>query len=149
MVHAGADDVSEALHLANRIAAMGYLFPIDDHTMTVKNDSHTYYRFQTPCLYPSRCPEADTVDYAVYLCKRTMQNKHRLELTDFEAERLASLQSLYYHKWEFIYMQVCFEIFVITIYHTCARLYSVGASIRYTLIRSLLYFRKISFKNSH
>ncbi|VUZ53906.1 unnamed protein product, partial [Hymenolepis diminuta] len=34
-----------------------------------------------------------------------MQNKHRLELADFEAERLASLQSLYYHKWEFIYMQ--------------------------------------------
>nr|CDS23451.1 regulator of G protein signaling 7 [Echinococcus granulosus] len=105
MVHAGADDVAEAVHLASRIAAMGYLFPIDDHAMTVKNDSHTYYRFQAPCLYPSRCPEADTVDYAVYLCKRTMQNKHRLELADFEAERLASLQSLYYHKWEFIYMQ--------------------------------------------
>ncbi|KAL5968277.1 Regulator of G-protein signaling 7 [Taenia solium] len=105
MVHAGADDVAEAVHLASRTAAMGYLFPIDDHAMTVKNDSHTYYRFQAPCLYPSRCPEADTVDYAVYLCKRTMQNKHRLELADFEAERLASLQSLYYHKWEFIYMQ--------------------------------------------
>ncbi|KAL5109747.1 Regulator of G-protein signaling egl-10 [Taenia crassiceps] len=105
MVHAGADDVAEAVHLATRIAAMGYLFPIDDHAMTVKNDSHTYYRFQAPCLYPSRCLEADTVDYAVYLCKRTMQNKHRLELADFEAERLASLQSLYYHKWEFIYMQ--------------------------------------------
>lgn len=111
MVHAGADDVAEAVHLASRIAAMGYLFPIDDHAMMVKNDSHTYYRFQAPCLYPSRCPEADTVDYAVYLCKRTMQNKHRLELADFEAERLASLQSLYYHKWEFIYMQVrCIKI---------------------------------------
>nr|CDS33628.1 regulator of G protein signaling 7 [Hymenolepis microstoma] len=110
MVHAGADDVAEAVHLASRIAAYGYLFPIAamDHAMAVRNDSHTYYRFQTPCLYPSRCSQHETdttVDYAVYLCKRTMQNKHRLELADFEAERLASLQSLYYHKWEFIYMQ--------------------------------------------
>ncbi|VDN25032.1 unnamed protein product [Dibothriocephalus latus] len=108
--HAGADDINEAVHLGSCISAMGYLFSIDDHMMVVKNDSHTYYRFQTPCLYPSRCPEADTVDYAVYLCKRTMQNKHRLELSAFEAERLASLQNLYYHKWEFIYMQVCLRI---------------------------------------
>uniref|UniRef100_A0A0V0J623 Regulator of G-protein signaling 7 n=3 Tax=Schistocephalus solidus TaxID=70667 RepID=A0A0V0J623_SCHSO len=108
--HAGADDISEAVHLGSCISAMGYLFSIDDHMMVVKNDSHTYYRFQTPCLYPSRCPEADTVDYAVYLCKRTMQNKHRLELSAFEAERLASLQNLYYHKWEFIYMQAEAEV---------------------------------------
>lgn len=35
---------------------------------------------------------------AVYLCKRTMQNKTHLELEDFEAENLAKLQklSLYY-----------------------------------------------------
>lgn len=121
MVHAGADDVAEAVHLASRIAAYGYLFPIAamDHAMAVRNDSHTYYRFQTPCLYPSRCSQHETdttVDYAVYLCKRTMQNKHRLELADFEAERLASLQSLYYHKWEFIYMQVCLHLLFIILH---------------------------------
>ncbi|VDP92678.1 unnamed protein product [Echinostoma caproni] len=103
--HVGASDVAEAVNLASRIASMGYLFCIDDHVLTVKNDSHTYYRFQTPFLYPSRCMEADTVDYAVYLCKRTMQNKQRLELAGFEAERLASLQTLYCHKWEFVYIQ--------------------------------------------
>ncbi|VUZ53907.1 unnamed protein product, partial [Hymenolepis diminuta] len=70
MVHAGADDVAEAVHLASRIAAYGYLFPIAamDHAMAVRNDSHTYYRFQTPCLYPSRCSQHETdttVDYAV------------------------------------------------------------------------------------
>lgn len=42
---------------------------------------------------------------AVYLCKRTMQNKHRLELADYEAENLARLQKLFSRKWEFIYMQ--------------------------------------------
>lgn len=105
MQHVGASDVSEAINLASRIACMGYIFCIDDHTLVVKNDSHTYYRFQTPFLYPSRCMEADTIDYAVYLSKRTMQNKQRLELAGFEAERLASLQHVYCHKWEFVYIQ--------------------------------------------
>ncbi|KAF8569798.1 hypothetical protein P879_06309 [Paragonimus westermani] len=110
MQHVGASDVAEAINLASRIASMGYLFCIDDHLMTVKNDNHTYYRFQTPFLYPSRCMEADTMDYAVYLCKRTMQNKQRLELAGFEAERLASLQNVYCHKWEFVYIQAEAEV---------------------------------------
>lgn len=42
---------------------------------------------------------------AVYLCKRTMQNKTRLELADYEAENLAKLQKLLSKKWELIYMQ--------------------------------------------
>ena len=41
--------VAEALHLAHLIAAHGYLFPIDDHILTVKNDN-TYYRFQVRWL---------------------------------------------------------------------------------------------------
>ena len=36
---------AEALHLAHLLSAHGYLFPIDDHILTVKNDN-TYYRFQ-------------------------------------------------------------------------------------------------------
>ena len=42
---------------------------------------------------------------AVYLCKRTMQNKQRLELADYEAENLARLQKVFSRKWEFIFMQ--------------------------------------------
>nr|CAH8849804.1 unnamed protein product [Trichobilharzia regenti] len=120
MEHTGASDVTEAVHLASRIASMGYIFCIDDHVLTVKNDGHTYYRFQTPFLYPSRCMEADTADYAVYLCKRTMQNKQRLELAGFEAERLASLQNIYCHKWEFIYIQVSSDIVHWLMEHTGA-----------------------------
>lgn len=98
------DDTQEAVHLAHLLAAHGYLFPIDDHYLTVKNDN-TFYRFQTPYFWPSNCYEPENTDYAVYLCKRTMQNKTRLELADYEAENLAKLQKLFSRKWEFIYMQ--------------------------------------------
>jgi len=40
--------VAEALHLANLICATGYIFPIDDHILVVKNDG-AYYRFQVAC----------------------------------------------------------------------------------------------------
>ncbi|KAF0292053.1 Regulator of G-protein signaling 7 [Amphibalanus amphitrite] len=98
------EDQAEALHLAHLMAAHGYLFPIDDHILTVRNDG-TFYRFQTPYFWPSKSWEPENTDYAVYLCKRTMQNKTRLELADYEAENLARLQKIFSRKWEFIFMQ--------------------------------------------
>ena len=98
------EDVTEALHVAHLLASHGYLFPIDDHQLTVKNDG-TFYRFQTPYFWPSNCWDPENTDYAVYLCKRTMQNKTRLELADYEAENLAKLQKMFSRKWEFIFMQ--------------------------------------------
>ena len=44
---------------------------------------------QTPYYWPSKNWAPENTDYAVYLCKRTMQNKTRLELADYEAENLA------------------------------------------------------------
>lgn len=38
------EDVTDALHLAYLLSSHGYLFPIDDHALTVKNDG-TFYRF--------------------------------------------------------------------------------------------------------
>ncbi|CAH1153550.1 unnamed protein product [Phaedon cochleariae] len=104
MKNLDVEDQQEALHLAHLIASHGYFFPIDDHMLTVKNDS-TFYRFQTPYFWPSNCWEPENTDYAVYLCKRTMQNKTRLELADYEAENLARLQKMFSRKWEFIFMQ--------------------------------------------
>ncbi|CAF0913419.1 unnamed protein product [Rotaria sordida] len=98
------DDTTEALHLANLMSSCGYILPIEDHVLMVKNDG-TFYRFQTPFFWPSSHGEPDNIDYAVYLCKRTMQNKTRLELADYEAENLARLQKLFARKWELIYMQ--------------------------------------------
>ncbi|XP_023246159.1 regulator of G-protein signaling 7 [Copidosoma floridanum] len=97
-------DDQEALHVAQLMAAHGYFFPIDDHSLAVKNDN-TFYRFQTPYFWPSNCWEPENTDYAVYLCKRTMQHKARLELADYESEYLARLQRLFSRKWEFIFMQ--------------------------------------------
>ncbi|KAK7901899.1 hypothetical protein WMY93_018668 [Mugilogobius chulae] len=91
----------EALHLGTLMAAHGYFFPISDHVLTLKDDG-TFYRFQTPYFWPSNCWEPENTDYAVYLCKRTMQNKARLELADYEAESLARLQRAFARKWEFI-----------------------------------------------
>ncbi len=45
----------------------------------------------------------------MYLCKRTMQNKARLELADYEAENLVRLQKMFSRKWEYIFMQVGIE----------------------------------------
>uniref|UniRef100_UPI00398F7050 regulator of G-protein signaling 7 isoform X1 n=3 Tax=Pristiophorus japonicus TaxID=55135 RepID=UPI00398F7050 len=96
--------IVEALHLGTLMAAHGYFFPISDHVLTLKDDG-TFYRFQTPYFWPSNCWEPENTDYAVYLCKRTMQNKARLELADYEAESLARLQRAFARKWEFIFMQ--------------------------------------------
>ncbi|EDO34351.1 predicted protein [Nematostella vectensis] len=98
------EDRGEGVHLASLLAAYGYVFSITDHHLMVKDDS-SYYRFQTPYFWLSNNWEPENIDYAVYLCKRTMQNKSRLELDDYEAENLAKLQRTLSRKWDFIYMQ--------------------------------------------
>uniref|UniRef100_A0A8C6NKW0 Regulator of G protein signaling 6 n=1 Tax=Nothobranchius furzeri TaxID=105023 RepID=A0A8C6NKW0_NOTFU len=95
---------AEAMHIGSLIAAQGYIFPISDHILSLKDDG-TLYRFQAPYFWSSNCWEPENTDYAIYLCKRTMQNKTRLELADYEAENLARLQRAFARKWEFIYMQ--------------------------------------------
>lgn len=95
---------TEAVNLASLTAAHGYFFPIDAHNLSVSNDG-TFYRFQTPYFWPSNCWEPENTDYAVYLCKRTMLNKTRLELADYEAENLSKLQKMFSRNWEFIFMQ--------------------------------------------
>ncbi|KAM4541390.1 regulator of G-protein signaling 6-like isoform 2-T2 [Fundulus diaphanus] len=104
MKNLSIEDPAEAIHLGSLIAAHGYIFPISDHVLNLKDDG-TLYRFQSPYFWPSNCWEPENTDYAIYLCKRTMQNKARLELADYEAENLARLQRAFARKWEFIFMQ--------------------------------------------
>ncbi|XP_020631638.1 regulator of G-protein signaling 7-like isoform X2 [Orbicella faveolata] len=104
MSNLSIEDRGAAVHLASLLAAYGYIFSITDHHLMVKDDA-SYYRFQTPFFWLSNNWEPENVDYAVYLCKRTMQNKSRLELDDYEAENLAKLQRTLARKWEFIFMQ--------------------------------------------
>lgn len=54
--------LAEALHFAHLISSHGYIFPIDDHVLSVKNDG-TFYRFQTPYYWPSNNIEPENTDY--------------------------------------------------------------------------------------
>ncbi|KAF3841945.1 hypothetical protein F7725_023896 [Dissostichus mawsoni] len=125
------DIEDQALHLGTLMAAHGYFFPISDHVLTLKDDG-TFYRFQMQCCnnVPIPCDSAyfdskqnviscqvllhtfghqtagnQKTQTMLFLCKRTMQNKARLELADYEAESLARLQRAFARKWEFIFMQ--------------------------------------------
>ncbi|XP_009857681.2 regulator of G-protein signaling 7 [Ciona intestinalis] len=106
--HLNISDLDEAIHLGSLIAAHGYFFPIDDHVITLKNDG-SFYRFQWDYYWPSKGWEPENTEYAVYLCKRTMQNKARLELADYEAENLARLQRTFSKSWEDIFARAELE----------------------------------------
>ncbi|KAF7637978.1 hypothetical protein Mgra_00002681 [Meloidogyne graminicola] len=98
-------DEIDANHLLHLFASHGYIFQVDDHVISMKGGDTSFYRFQTPYFWPSNCWEPENMDYAVYLCKRTMQNKAHFELEDYEAENLAKLQKMFSRKWEFVFMQ--------------------------------------------
>ncbi|XP_030564430.1 uncharacterized protein LOC115765157 [Drosophila novamexicana] len=96
---------SEALNIANQLCLHGYFFPVNDSkTLTVKDDS-SLYRFQTPYYWPWQHKVPDNVEYAIYLTKRSLRNKQRHALEDYEAEAFASLHKNLKGKWDFISMQ--------------------------------------------
>lgn len=45
---------AEAIHLGSLVAAHGYIFPISDHVLTLKDDG-TLYRFQVRAAPRSTC----------------------------------------------------------------------------------------------
>lgn len=96
---------SEALNIANQLCLHGYFFPVNDSkTLTVKDDS-SLYRFQTPYYWPWQHKAPDNVEYAIYLAKRSLRNRQRHALEDYEAEAFASLHKNLKGKWDFISMQ--------------------------------------------
>ncbi|XP_064609323.1 regulator of G-protein signaling 7-like [Liolophura sinensis] len=105
MDHLDIEDSPEALHLANLLCQHGYFFPITDvKNLSVKDDG-SFYRFQSPCYWPSHNPDPDNVDYAIYLAKRTMRNKQKHGLEEYEQASFNKLQKMLCDKWEFIFMQ--------------------------------------------
>ncbi|CAG7817424.1 unnamed protein product [Allacma fusca] len=99
------EDSVEAIHLANLLCQHGYFFPVgDNRNLSVKDDS-SLYRFQTPYYWPSQVPCLDSVDYAIYLAKRTLRNKQKHGLEDYELEALNHLRKSLTQKWDFISMQ--------------------------------------------
>lgn len=57
-----ADDEVEATHLATLLLQYGYLFPVIEDALTVKEDG-TLYRLQRPYFWPSHATHADNVEY--------------------------------------------------------------------------------------
>ncbi|XP_076390843.1 uncharacterized protein LOC100874850 isoform X4 [Megachile rotundata] len=95
----------EAVHIANQLCQYGYFFPVNDSkTLTVKDDS-SLYRFQTPCYWPWQHRTPDNVEYAIYLAKRSLRNKQRHALEDYEIEALNSLRRNLQNKWDIIQLQ--------------------------------------------
>ncbi|XP_025261847.1 uncharacterized protein LOC105251353 isoform X6 [Camponotus floridanus] len=100
-----AIEESEAVHIANQLCQYGYFFPVNDSkTLTVKDDS-SLYRFQTPYYWPWQHRTPDNVEYAIYLAKRTLKNKQRHALEDYEIEALNSLRKNLQNKWDIIQLQ--------------------------------------------
>ncbi|XP_072944347.1 uncharacterized protein [Epargyreus clarus] len=108
---------SEALNLANQLCQYGYFFPVNDSKNLVLKDDSSLYRFQTPYYWPWQGPRVagsgssaptmgpDNVEYAIYLVKRTLRNKQRHALEEYEQEALANLKKTLTSKWDFITMQ--------------------------------------------
>ncbi|XP_060081758.1 regulator of G-protein signaling 7-like [Ylistrum balloti] len=96
----------EALHLANLLCQYGYIYPVDLKTFSIKDDRSTEYRFQTPFYWPF-CKEktANSMEYAIYLQKRSMRNKNKHELEPHEKEAYEKLLKFYCDKKDFIKSQ--------------------------------------------
>ncbi|XP_067013366.2 regulator of G-protein signaling 7 isoform X2 [Anabrus simplex] len=99
------DESVEAVHLANQMCQYGYFFPINDSKNLIVKDDSSLYRFQTPYYWPWQHRSPDNVEYAIYLVKRTLRNKQRHGLEEYELDSLASLKKTLQNKWDFITMQ--------------------------------------------
>ncbi|CAH0721802.1 unnamed protein product, partial [Brenthis ino] len=107
----------EAINLANQLCQYGYFFPVNDSKNLVLKDDSSLYRFQSPYYWPWQAPRVagagssaptlgpDNVEYAIYLVKRTLRNKQRHGLEEYEQEALANLKKNLAAKWDFITMQ--------------------------------------------
>ncbi|XP_069365703.1 uncharacterized protein [Maniola hyperantus] len=107
----------EAINLGNQLCQYGYFFPVNDSKNLVLKDDSSLYRFQSPYYWPWQGPRVagagtcaptvgpDNVEYAIYLVKRTLRNKQRHGLEEYEQEALANLKKNLAAKWDFITMQ--------------------------------------------
>ncbi|WKX91582.1 hypothetical protein Q1695_009982 [Nippostrongylus brasiliensis] len=99
-----AEDEAEAVHLATLLLQHGYLFPVIEPAMTVRDDG-TLYRLQRPYFWPSHATQTDNVEYAIYLNKRLLRNEQKHGLEEDEAEAYNRFAELLGHMWGFITQQ--------------------------------------------
>ncbi|KAI5694997.1 hypothetical protein M8J75_009280 [Diaphorina citri] len=97
----------EAVQVANQLCQFGYFFPVNDtKNLVFKDSKDTHYIFQIPYYWPwqhRQCP--DNVEYAIYLEKRSLRNKQRHGLEEYELEALNNLKRNLANKWDLVSMQ--------------------------------------------
>lgn len=73
--------------------------------ITFRKLIYSCVNFQSPYYWPWQNRPPDNVEYAIYLAKRTLRNKQRHGLEDYELEALGNLRKNLANKWDFITMQ--------------------------------------------
>ncbi|VDM33913.1 unnamed protein product [Hydatigera taeniaeformis] len=102
----GTDGPQEATHIANILLLYGYVYPLtDSKSYVVKNDPAAFYRLQAPYYWLSKIQRPDSMEYAIYLVRRTLHNWQKYGLEDYEQRALRRLHVILARKWEFICMQ--------------------------------------------
>uniref|UniRef100_A0A1I8GYV1 RGS domain-containing protein n=1 Tax=Macrostomum lignano TaxID=282301 RepID=A0A1I8GYV1_9PLAT len=100
------DATEEAAHIAHLLAVYGYVYPLaEGHSLLVKDDSTSLYRFQAPYFWLSVSGRPDNVDYAIYLTKRMIRSKQKSGFEEYEKTALTRLQKLLADRWQFIALQ--------------------------------------------
>ncbi|XP_029657068.2 regulator of G-protein signaling 7 [Octopus sinensis] len=98
-------ELNEVYHLASLLCHYGYIFPITDtKSLSVKEDG-SLYRFQCPYYWPQSDMSSDNEAYAIHLTKRSMRNKQKHGLEDYEQAALNRLKTMYSDKWNMINTQ--------------------------------------------
>ncbi|KAL5104588.1 Regulator of G-protein signaling 7 [Taenia crassiceps] len=69
------------------------------------NAHFLYITFKAPYYWLSKTPEADPMDYAIYLVRRTLNKQQKYGLENYERRALHRLRTVLARKWEFICLQ--------------------------------------------
>lgn len=96
-------EAAEARSVGSMLAALGYIYPLQQHKRLLIRADASLYRFQTPYFWPTQQWPVEDTDYAIYLAKRNIRKKGILEL--HEQEQYNRLHKWMNHKWDFIVMQ--------------------------------------------
>ncbi|KAK3586120.1 hypothetical protein CHS0354_033243 [Potamilus streckersoni] len=96
------DNTNEAIHLSRFLLNYGYIFPVDLKNFNIKNEKSATYRFQAPKYWPSNNMKFSNQELVIYLLKRSMRNKQKHALEDFEEAMLNKLLKFLSDETEFL-----------------------------------------------
>ncbi|CAF4918043.1 unnamed protein product, partial [Rotaria sp. Silwood1] len=98
-------DSAEARHLASLLCYYGYFFHVTTNGAVQIKDDNELFRFQAPYFWVSTNWTTGNVEYAIYLLKRTLRNRQRHGLEEYEMYALNDLKKKLIHQWDFVTMQ--------------------------------------------